>query len=441
MPDNHAQATARVAPSQAESRSLRIKTGHLVVVEGPDRGRRFAFRPPGARIGKSKDNDIVLSDDTVSKYHLAIEETSEGFLLRDLKSTNGTFLDQNRIREAYLSPGATIRLGATSLRFEPPGDRVQILPSEHDSFEGLTGQSLKMRQIFGILGRVGPTDATVLLVGETGTGKEVVARAIHRSSPRSSKPFSVLDCAAMARDLIESALFGHREGAFTGAVASRRGAFVSAEGGTLFIDEIGELPLDLQPKLLRALEMREVVPLGADQPQKVNVRVVAATHRDLKTMAREGTFRQDLYYRLSVIELQLPPLRERAEDVPALVERFVDQLGHPGRQVAEEALQALMSHRWEGNVRELRNVIERALLFAGDGPVEACHLTLCAPEEPTLPAQEAMLAGDKRLEDVEVQVLLATLKKTGWNKSQAARVLGISRRALLDKIARHNLEP
>ncbi|MBI4859101.1 MAG: sigma 54-interacting transcriptional regulator, partial [Candidatus Riflebacteria bacterium] len=333
--------TRRVSGSLAPGRTLRLKEGVLLVIEGPDQGRRFVLKPPVVRLGKSRENDIVLGDDTVSKLHLSIEDTPDGFVLRDLNSTNGTFLNSSRIREAYLSPGATIRLGATVMRFEPPGDKIQVLPSSEESFEELKGASLAIREIFGVLEKVAPTDATILVTGETGSGKEVVARSIHRRSSRAAQPFVVFDCSAVAHDLVESALFGHREGAFTGATGQRKGAFLTADGGTIFIDEIGEMPLDLQPKLLRVMEMREVQRLGTDHLQKVDVRVIAATHRDLREMVKAGQFRQDLYYRLSIIDVTLPPLRDRRDDIPILVDHFLARAGRPGLPVTEAAMHKL----------------------------------------------------------------------------------------------------
>ena len=429
-----------VAPIAAE-RAVRIKEGHLAVVEGPDRGRRFVFKSPGVRVGKSRDNDIVLTDDTVSKHHLSIEDTPWGFLLRDLKSTNGTFLEKNRIREAFLTPGCSIKLGDTTLRFEPPGERIQIPASKEEQFGRVRGKSLKIREIFGVLERVAPTDSTVLIFGETGTGKEVVAQSVHDKSPRAKKPYVVFDCSSVARELMESALFGHREGAFTGATSARKGAFLSADGGTIFIDEIGELPSDLQPKLLRVLEKREVQSLGTDAPQRIDVRVIAATHRNLREMVREGGFRQDLYYRLSVFELSLPSLRERTEDIPVLVSHFLEIAERKDAVLTPEALAKLAAHRWEGNVRELKNVIERALVYAGDGAIEPGHLSLDGGDGPPLSGRKDILSGEKSLEEVEAQVIQATLNKTSWNKTQAAKILGITRRTLLDKIARYNLTP
>jgi two-component system response regulator GlrR len=428
-------ATRRLS-DKPDAVPLRVEGGSLVVLEGPDRGRRFAVGSATMSIGSGAENEVVLADDTVSRRHLAIEESDDGWVVRDLKSTNGTKLDGTRVREAFLAVGAVIELGATKLRFEAPGECVLVPPSAATSFGALHGASPRMRQIFGILERVAASDATVLLRGETGTGKEVAAQSLHEASPRAKKPFVVIDASATPRDLFESILFGHRKGAFTGAADDRRGAFATADGGTVFIDEIGELPLDLQPKLLRVLERREVLALGSDKPQKVDVRVLAATHRDLRAMVREGEFRQDLYYRLSVIEVTLPPLRQRREDIPELVRFLLDRAGRADLQVAPAALQALSAHGWDGNVRELKNVIDRAVVFCERGPIERSHLDLI--DGRTTPAGGGA-DGDRTLDDVEAEAIRATLERTGGNRTEAAKILGISRRSLIDRIARHGL--
>jgi transcriptional regulator with GAF, ATPase, and Fis domain len=241
---------------------------------------------------------------------------------------------------------------------------MEVLPSEKTLFGGAFGQSLAMRTIFGVLERIAPTDGTVLLEGETGTGKEVLARAIWSSSSRAQKPFVVVDCGAVSYSLIESELFGHERGAFTGAVAARHGAFELAEGGTVFLDEIGELPLDVQPKLLRVLEMREFRRVGGNKTFQANVRVVAATKRDLLREVRAGKFREDLYFRLAVVPVTIPPLRGRREDIPLLVQHILKSAGGQEMTITPETMQALAAHDWPGNVRELRNVIERAVYMS-----------------------------------------------------------------------------
>ncbi|MBI4864139.1 MAG: sigma 54-dependent Fis family transcriptional regulator [Candidatus Riflebacteria bacterium] len=419
--------------------ALWLRDGVIIVVDGPDRGRRFVFNPPLARIGTREDNDLVLTDRTVSKYHVAIEEQPEGYLVRDVGSRNGTFVNNSRVREVFLTPGSTIVVGKTVLRFEPPAERVELTPSARDSFGEIRGVSPRIREIFGLLEKVAPSDLPVLITGDTGSGKEVVARSIHQESRRAAKPFVVFDCSALSRDLVDSALFGHQEGAFTGATGKRKGAFLTAAGGTLFIDEIGELALELQPKLLRVLERREIQPLGSDQMAKVDVRVLAATHRDLAQMVAEKSFRHDLLYRLSVVKVRLPPLRERLEDIPILVSHFLEQAGAPGHPIVPLAMDRLIRASWPGNARELKNVLDRALVMAGEAPIDLQHLDL-PPESPAVLPSDAGSAGDRKLEEIEAEAIRVTLAKTSWNKSQTARILGIGRNTLLEKIAKYSIK-
>ncbi|GAB4207180.1 MAG: hypothetical protein OHK0013_24560 [Sandaracinaceae bacterium] len=348
----------------ADPRILELARCALTVLSGPDRGLERTIDRDLFRIGKSPDNDFVLSDTTVSRAHCEIVREPKGYLLRDLGSTNGTLLDGAEIKEAWLKPGAVITVGKVEIKVRPFSERIELMPSDRADFRGAVGRSLAMRAIFGLLERLGPTDATVLLGGETGTGKDVLARAIHASSPRRSKPFVVVDCGAVVGTLIESELFGHEKGAFTGATAARQGAFEMAHGGTLFLDEIGELPLDLQPKLLRALEQRAFRRVGGNKEIRVDIRVIAASKRNLKMEVARGKFREDLYFRLAVVPIEVPPLRERREDIPLLSERLLADVarseGKPPLAVGKEALEALAGHDWPGNVRELRNVLERA---------------------------------------------------------------------------------
>src|SRR4029434_6633799 len=274
----------------------------LRVISGPDKDKRVDLERKPMRIGKKEDNDFALEDNTVSRYHLAIEQRGDSFVLKDLDSTNGTSINGLRVKEAYLSPGDVISLGNTEIEFIAFDEKIQIEPSTKTSLGDMVGKSKKMRQIFGILEKIAPSLATVIIQGETGTGKELVARAIHTHSLRKEKPFIVFDCSAVAPSLIESELFGHEKGSFTGAIKERKGAFEAANGGTVFLDEIGELTLDLQPKLLRALEQREIRRVGSNDSQRVDVRVVCATNRDLREELDAGRFRHDVYYRFSVFQ-------------------------------------------------------------------------------------------------------------------------------------------
>ncbi len=349
----------------------RLRKAKLVVVSGPDAGRELEVGKPRVSGGRSIINDLVLQDKAVSGTHFEVLVRDDGYRLRDLDSRNGTYYGDLKLREVFLRPGMQFRAGFTEIRFQALNDIVEIALSERDRFDRVIGGSATMREIFATLEKVGPSDLTVLITGETGTGKELIARGVHNASPRRQKPFVVLDCGAIPRDLIESTLFGHEKGSFTGAVGQHRGCFEQAHGGTIFLDEIGELDLSLQPKLLRVLEQREIKRVGGDRTVKVDVRVLAATNRDLRAMVNAGTFREDLYFRLSVINVELPPLRERREDVPQLAQHFLREVaGRRGLSLSlgQDAVAALVSHAWPGNVRELRNVVERAASLSG-GPV------------------------------------------------------------------------
>jgi transcriptional regulator with GAF, ATPase, and Fis domain len=360
-------------------------------------------------VGATEDNDLAIGDETVSRQHCRIFMEGGGFMIRDLDSTNGTFVNRVRVREAWLKPDCTITLGTSELRFKPIDERVDIVPSEEGRLGEIIGRNQKMREIYSILEKIAPTDATVVVEGETGTGKEVVARTIHNLSRRREGPFIVFDCGAVPENLIESELFGHEKGSFTGAISTRQGVFEMANGGTVFLDELGELQLDLQPKLLRCLEQREVKRVGGVKPIKVDVRVVAATNRNLEKEVRAGRFREDLFYRLSVVRLILPPLRERKEDIPVLIKHFLKG-GNYNRNadgsrkvggISHEAMERLVQYDWPGNVRELHNVVERAVSFADTDQVEVRDL----PDHVALRAgqKSGFVAADTRIEPMPVE--------------------------------------
>jgi len=349
----------------------RLRKARLVVASGPDAGREVEVGKPRVSGGRSIINDLVLADKAVSGTHFEVLLKDDGYRLRDLESRNGTYIGDLRIREVFLKPGQTFRVGQSELRFQTMTDVVEIALSERDRFDRVIGGSPPMREIFATLEKVSPSELTVMITGETGTGKELIARGIHNASPRRGKPFVVLDCGAIPRELIESTLFGHEKGSFTGAIGQHRGCFEQASGGTIFLDEIGELDLGLQPKLLRVLEQREIKRVGGDRTIKVDVRVLAATNRDLRAMVNAGTFREDLYFRLSVIHVELPPLRERRDDIAELAQHFLREVaGRRGLPLSlgQDAITGLMTHTFPGNVRELRNVVERAASLSS-GPV------------------------------------------------------------------------
>jgi len=341
----------------------------LTVLSGPNANTRCDVTAPTVRIGSAENCDLRLSDDTVSRHHCEVTVRDGRYVLRDLASTNGTTVDGVWVMEALLVPGARIGIGETEILFEGHRSWLPVEQSRSLGFGALVGKSALMRSVFGILERIAPTSLSVLIHGETGTGKDLAARALHDASQRAGGPFVVVDCGALSRNLVESQLFGHERGAFTGAEKSRQGAFERANGGTVFLDEIGELPLDLQPKLLRVLERQEVEPLGASDPIDVDVRVLAATHRDLGAMVESGEFRDDLFYRLAEVVVDLPPLRERREDVGPIAERLLSEAeAARATSISEEAIAHLSQRDFPGNVRELRNIIRRAAVLA-PGPV------------------------------------------------------------------------
>jgi len=411
----------------------------LTIVKGPDKGKETMLQKPLVLIGSLVENDLVLTDPTVSRRHAAVEEKADGYVIQDLDSTNGTLLDGVRVREAYLTPGSVIGLGQTEISFSPVEERIEIPRSDRHRFGELIGSSSSMQEVYGILERVAPTDVTVLLDGETGTGKELAARAIHSNSRRSTGPFVVVDCGAVAPNLIESELFGHEKGAFTDAVKSRQGAFELADGGTIFLDEIGELSLDLQPKLLRALDRREIKRVGADRPVTVNVRVISATNKDLEREVKEGRFREDLYYRLSVVRIYMPPLRKREEDIETialyLLKGISSEIGKKITGLSPEASSALTAYSWPGNVRELKNVLGRAAALCDGKRIEAKDLFLSEGEKT---ATFEGLSG-KTLEEIEKAAIHATLRSVSGNKTEAAKVLGIAYSTLYEKMKKYGM--
>jgi transcriptional regulator with GAF, ATPase, and Fis domain len=347
------------------ARGVRVRRCRVNVLSGPDEGLVRDVESSCIRVGARQGNEVQLSDSGVSGLHFEITLEDRGYRLKDLDSTNGTFVAGLRVNDIYIKPDTVIQVGSTKLRFQPLSESVEVELATDGRFGGMIGDSVKMRQLFARLEKIAPSNATVLITGETGVGKELVAEAMHEMSPRSKGPFVVLDCGSIPQNLIESELFGHERGAFTGATSAHAGVFERAHGGVVFLDEIGELPLSMQPKLLRALERKEVRRIGGSKTIHVDIRVVAATNRDLGVEVNRGRFREDLYYRLAVARVHVPPLRERSEDVPALIEHFLEITpGAQGTTLAPETIELMRKHDWPGNVRELRNVIERAVLLS-----------------------------------------------------------------------------
>ncbi|MFT5681107.1 MAG: DNA-binding NtrC family response regulator [Myxococcota bacterium] len=424
-----------------------------------DMGQSWEFELDVIRIGAREDLDILLTDPTVSRRHAEIVRTPMGVLLRDLNSTNGTFVGQVRIREVFLGPETLFRVGRTEMIFTQEDEVIDIEPSVEDNFEGVVGASVAMRQVFGVLERVAPTNLTVLIEGETGTGKELISRAVHARSRRADGPFVVFDCGAAPDNLVESELFGHKRGAFTGAIGDRPGVFEQAHTGTIFLDEIGELPLELQPKLLRVLEQREVRRVGGSKTKAVDVRVVAATNRNLRAEVERGNFREDLYYRLNVVEVQLPALRDRRSDLPLLVNHLIHRADHnPGvTGISDEVMALFGIYRWPGNVRELNNCVVRALPFCDTDKItidalpeglRAANADRSAKEAPaavsSMPAVDSELpfkdAKDQLIEAFEREYLLDLLDRHGGNVSRAARVAHMDRKSITRLMKKHGIK-
>jgi len=446
MTSEHRPATTvlRVGP---RATAIQVRGFALEVLSGSGAGQIVRGDKRSLLFGTHDSADVRLADPHVSRLHARLDVEASDYVLCDLGSTNGTRVGGARVRQVCLDDGAVIELGATRLRFRLLDEPFEIPLADVDRFEAMIGRSVAMRELFAVCARVAPTQAPVIVQGETGTGKELVARAIHQRSRRSGKPLVVLDCAAIPPALVESELFGHERGAFTGAVAMRPGVFERGDGGTVFLDELGELPIELQPKLLRCLESGELRRVGGTAPIKVDLRIIAATNRDLPRMVAEERFRADLYYRLAVIRVTVPPLRERRDDIPLLAAHFAEAaLGsHARPPLPAETLEALFGeltrHDWPGNVRELRNVVERAAILADPKTIHAGMLERAAEELARSLEQAVHTLGTLRAAraEREREYLTALLRATGGDLDLAARIAQVHRKSLERLLRRHKL--
>lgn len=406
---------------------LLLDRAELTVTAGPDKGLTIPLGLSSIVIGSSGECDLVLHDPAVSSRHARIEMDSRGYVLKDMRSKNGIRVGGVAIYEMPIVSATTFQLGTTMLQITPTGGQDEVELGQNRQFGDLIAHSVKMRAVASTLERLAPNDITILLEGETGTGKDVAAQAIHSASARRDGPFVIFDCGAQSSELVASELFGHVKGAFTGATENRLGALSEAEGGTIFLDEIGELPLELQPLLLRALEAKETRRVGGSQTFRHNVRVVAATNRNLREEVRAGRFREDLLYRLAVASVKLPPLRERREDIPRLAQHFAND---EGATLTPELMALFIAHEWPGNVRELRHMVSRAAI-SSDPEFVAPQI-----EKDPKPLPEA-----RRLatEDFERSYVEQVLARASGNVTQAAKFAGVSRQMLTRLLSKHGI--
>ncbi len=418
-----------------------IRRFRVSVVAGPSIGSMWSEPLERCAIGSHPSNDLVIEDPTVSRFHCELVIAGSRVRVRDLGSRNGTVANDVTIADGSLPGGTQLVLGHTKVRIDVEADLAELATSERSAFGSLVGASPAMREVFSQLERIAASEATVLIEGETGTGKEGVAEAIHEASPRARGPFVVLDCSAIPANLLESELFGHEPGSFTGATDRRIGVFEQASGGTVFLDEIGEMPADLQPKLLRALESREIRRVGGRSAIRCDLRIVAATNRDLRAEVNRGTFRADLYYRLAVVKLVLPPLRERPGDMPVLVEHLLRKIGANPQTLSEltqpEFISALAAAPWPGNVRELRNHLEQCVVFGErriPGAPEVPHPATGI--DPSIPYE---VARRQAIDNFEREYVTKLLQHNDDNVAQAARNAGVNRAYLHRLLRRHGL--
>ncbi len=435
---------------------LTVRTLTVEVVEGPDAGKRVTPSSEKLTVGCADGNDLTLSDPTVSRFHLQLERTSEGIRVRDTASTNGTFAHGVRLHDAVVPLETVLRVGKSGLAIRD-GEQALVQLYNHERLGGMCGSTPAMRRLMASVQRAAGTEVGVLVVGESGTGKELVARALHDQGARRGKPFVTVDCGALAPNLVASELFGHERGAFTSADRQHKGAFERANGGTIFLDEIGELPSELQPTLLGALERKRFRRVGGHDDIHVDVRVVAATHRDLRREVNTGTFRLDLYYRLAVVVLEVPPLRERPDDLKLLIGHFLKEAGEdrPIESIfSTSMLDSLRAHSWPGNVRELRNVVEATLAMGAEPVVERVMSDRPASDRPSGSGSNPPVAGpgfakyldssykDARaalLNEFEREYLTHWLARSEGNVAKAAREAKMDRSHLFELLRRHGL--
>jgi DNA-binding NtrC family response regulator len=432
----------RVAPAEAVPR--------LTAVSGPGAGRALAMLGALGTVGRHATNDLVVADTRVSGVHLELRRIGGRVHVRDAGSTNGTWIGPHRVTEIELAPGGELTIGETLLRLDIDTEASAPTPGTAEAFGELVGRSPAMRELFATLERISPKGLSVLVQGETGTGKEEIARAIHRASSRAEKAFVVIDAAALPETLAESLLFGHEKGAFTGAERRSVGLFEAADGGTVFLDEIGELPASIQAKFLRVLEQREVTRVGSHEPQRVDVRVIAATHRDLRHEIDAGRFREDLFFRLAAIRIVVVPVRDRPEDIPILCRKLLEKIGQESGvelRIEDDALTHLQAQPWPGNVRELRNVLARSAALTTDGVIrrvdvagEGFGFRGTREERSVLDLSGTFASAKERaVARFEAAYLAAIMRRCRGNVSQASREADLARHYLRELLKKRGL--
>ena len=420
-----------------------VRGGKLTVAKGNGNKPFLEIGAETTVVGRNESCNLVLDDKKVSAVHMELVATERGVRVRDLGSRNGTFVGDTRIGEVYLLKHTTIVCGDSVIDFSPATPEEVNVPDVAE-FGPLVGSSPAMRSVFDKLRLIAPTELTCLITGETGTGKELVAAAIHQASNRAKKPFVVVDCGSIPPSLAESALFGHERGSFTGAIDKKISPFAEADGGTIFLDELGELPVDVQPKLLRALAEQRIKAVGSNTYRPFNARVIAATRRDLVREINDGNFRSDLYFRVAQVKVELPALRQRLDDIPALVRRMISDLGDKNAyaRATQDSLERLMRHDWPGNVRELRNVVAVALAFSKEGPLDiAQHLS------PLTSTVEATTTRGRTFQDAKREVLAkferdyftALYAECSGNVSEIGRRAAMERAHVRGYLRRHGI--
>ncbi|HLK35954.1 MAG TPA: sigma 54-interacting transcriptional regulator [Polyangiaceae bacterium] len=440
MPEAPGAGSTRVRGPRIVVRYTKLR---VEVLSGPDAGACVDVAGNTLKVGTGDDNHLVLKDDSVSHAHCELEPVAGGTRVRDVGSTNGTFAGGVRVYDAVLPFDARLRLGDTELTVTALAETVEREQTTRDRFGDLLGASPRMRELFADLERIAATDVILLIEGETGTGKDVAAESVHRASPRAAGPFVVFDCGAVSPTLVESELFGHERGAFTGATQAHAGVFEQADGGTLFLDEVGDLPKELQPKLLRVLEKRQVRRVGGTDLLPFDARVIAATNRQLRAEVARGQFRQDLYFRIAAAHVTVPALRERMEDLPQLVEHFLSlaRAPEPARQLSREVWDLLRAHRWPGNVRELRNAVQRLLVTPDRALRDLAGTNAPGTGVPAAGGLLPLRVARREANDAfEREYLAAALRITGGNVTQAATLAEVSRQNLQKLLKKHGRE-